>query len=491
MQEVRSNPSLQYKVLGFLDDDPKKGGFNIMGAIVLGRGRDAAAIVDRFRKKNVHVDEIVIAMPSASGVAMHQAVANCKAAGVVCKTIPGVSDILTGEVLVRQIRNVKVEDLLGRKPVQLDETLVRASVEGQCVMITGGAGSVGSELCRQIASFAPAKLLIFEMSEAALFHMHRELTLKFPKLCTIPIVGDVKDESSVERAIRHHGVQSIFHAAAYKHVPLMETHLLEAVKNNILGTSTVAKAALYNRVSQFVMISSDKAVNPTSIMGLTKRVAELVVSTLPLPAEGARTKFLSVRFGNVLGSSGSVVPLFEEQIASGGPVTVTHPEMRRYFMTTREAVQLVLQASTMGKGSEVFVLDMGEPVPIVELARNMIRLAGKEPGVDVEIRFVGVRPGEKLFEEVLLDGENILPTYHEKIRIFCGPRKSHIMIENWLVELEALVAAEDDAGVLSHLVELVPEYQPPEQWVDLVRVPDVTKRTHKTAKVAAIHQERS
>jgi FlaA1/EpsC-like NDP-sugar epimerase len=311
--------------------------------------------------------------------------------------------------------------------------------------------------------------VIFEQSEAALFVIHQELIRKYPRLDIVPSVGDIKEYSVVTKVIRTHRIESIFHAAAYKHVPMMEMHLLEAVKNNVLGTGNVARAAYYNQVSQFLMISSDKAVNPTNIMGLTKRVAELIVTAMPLPAEGGATKFCSVRFGNVLGSSGSVVPMFEQQIAAGGPVTVTHPEMRRFFMTVREAVQLVLQASTMGKGSEVFVLDMGEPVKIVELARNMIRLAGREPDVDVEIRFVGIRPGEKLYEEVLVGGENIMPTYHKKIRIFSGARKSANVMENWLSKLEKLIADEDEAGIVTALSQLVPEYQPSAQWADLIQ----------------------
>lgn len=469
LKEIRSNPTLNYQVVGFLDDDTRKTGVNILGTVVLGRGRDAARIIDRAKRKRMPVHEIVIAMPSASGIEMHNALANCRSAGLPCKTIPGVGDLLSGQVLTQQIRNVKVDDLLGRQPVHLDTGLVRAAVEGQNVMVTGGGGSIGSELCRQIASFGPRKLVIFEQSEPSLFYIHQELTRKYPRMNIVPSIGDIKDYGVVTRVIRTHEIESIFHAAAYKHVPMMEAHLLEAVKNNILGTGNVARAAYYNHVSQFLMISSDKAVNPTNIMGLTKRVAELIVTAMPLPSEGGPTKFCSVRFGNVLGSSGSVVPMFEAQIAAGGPVTVTHPEMRRFFMTVREAVQLVLQASTMGKGSEVFVLDMGEPVKIVELARNMIRLAGREPDVDVEIRFVGIRPGEKLYEEVLVDGENIMPTYHKKIRIFAGGRKSANAMENWLSKVEKLVADEDEGGIVTALSQLVPEYLPSSYWSELIQ----------------------
>ena len=463
LKEVRSNPSLGYQVLGFLDDDGKKIGSNLLGVPVLGSGRSACVIVDRFRRRR-EIDEIVIAMPSAGGRAMNEAISNCRAAGVPFKTIPGMAELLSGKVLTSQIRDVSVEDLLGREPVRLDETLIRKSIQGRSVMVTGGGGSIGSELCRQVASFHPERLVILERGETDLFRIHLELSNRYPRLKVVPVIADIREMASVDRAIRRHLVDSIFHAAAYKHVPVMETHLLEAVKNNVLGTCNVVRAARSNRVSDFLMISSDKAVNPTNIMGLTKRVAELVVSSLPTPDERSGTKCVSVRFGNVLGSNGSVVPLFQQQIAAGGPVTVTHPEMRRYFMTIREAVQLVLQASTMGKGSEVFVLDMGEPVHIVNLARNMIRLSGHEPDVEIEIRFTGLRPGEKLFEELALEGESHLPTYHDKIRIFRGARKSEEFMRLWMADLEELVARESEAAVITHLKGLIPEYQPMGEW---------------------------
>lgn len=478
LKEVRTNAAMGYRVVGFLDDDRSKLGTNLQGVQVLGPGRSAPMIVERIRRREA-IDEIVIAMPSAGGRAMNEAISNCRAAGVVCKTIPGMAELLSGKVLTSQIRDVSVEDLLGREAVKLDESLIRESIEGRSVMVTGGGGSIGSELCRQVASFRPMRLVILERGESDLFRIHRELTDKYPHADIVALIADIREMASVEQAIRGHQVNSIFHSAAYKHVPVMESHLLEAVKNNILGTRNVVRAACRNRVSDFLMISSDKAVNPTNIMGLTKRVAELLVSSLPTPDEGSSIKCVSVRFGNVLGSNGSVVPLFQQQIAAGGPVTVTHPEMRRYFMTIREAVQLVLQASTMGKGSEVFVLDMGEPVTIVSLARNMIRLSGHEPDVDVEIRFTGLRPGEKLFEEIALEGESHLPTYHEKIRIFRGPRKGEGFMEGWLDELETLVVREDEEAIVSHLKRLVPEYQPMGRWREALELE--TAQTRSTA----------
>lgn len=468
LKEIRANASLGYQVVGFLDDDRDKRGQNLLGIPVLGSGRSVPVIVERFRRRGSKIDEIVIAMPSASGRSMNEALSNCRAAGVLCKTIPGVGELLSGKVLTSQIRDVSLEDLLGRDPIRLDETLIRTSLEGRCVMVTGGGGSIGSELCRQVAAFQPSRLVIFERAESDLYRIHLELSGKFPDLDIVQQIGDIRELTSIEQTIERYGVQSIFHAAAYKHVPMMEMHLLEAVKNNILGTHNIVEAAYRYGVSDFLMISSDKAVNPTNVMGLTKRVAELIVSSMPTPSEGAATKCVSVRFGNVLGSNGSVVPLFRQQIAAGGPVTVTHPDMRRYFMTIREAVQLVLQASTMGKGSEIFVLDMGEPVSIVSLARNMIRLSGHEPDVEIEIRFTGLRPGEKLFEELALEGESHLPTYHHKIKIFCGSRKEAAPMESWLSELDRLVNEGAEAAVVAHLKSLVPEYQPMGQWREVL-----------------------
>lgn len=457
LREIRSNPSLRLRVLGLLDDDPKKLGMELMGVRVVGRGRDAARMVDRYRRHSDTVHEIVIAMPSASGSAMNDALANCRAAGVPCKTIPGVSELLSGKVLSSQIRDVSVEDLLGRQQITLDESRVRSSIEGKSVMVSGGGGSIGSELCRQIASFHPSRLVIFERAESDLFRIHLELASRNGVTNIIPVIGDIREPGRVQQVIRKYEVNTIYHAAAYKHVPMMEAHVLEAVKNNVIGTYNLVQAASKAGVADFLMISSDKAVHPRSVMGLTKRVAEVIVTAVP--SRPPVTKFVCVRFGNVLGSNGSVVPIFQQQIAAGGPVTVTHPKMKRYFMTIREAVQLVLQASTMGRASEIFLLDMGEPVLIVDLAKNMIRLSGHQPNGDIEIRYTGLRPGEKLFEELALEGENVVPTDHDKIRAFVGPRKPCAEILAWIEELQALVAVEDEPGVLSHMRQLVPEYE--------------------------------
>lgn len=468
VKEIRANAALGYEVVGLLDDDRAKRGNNLLGVPVIGTGREAPVIVDRLRRRHGSPAEIVIAMPSASGRAMNEALSNCRAAGVPCKTIPGVGELLAGNVLTSQIRDVSVEDLLGRDPVKLDQSLIRTKIEGRSVMVTGGGGSIGAELCRQVASFRPSRLVIFERAESDLFRIHLELSQKFPNVEIVQQIADIREPAVVEQAIERHRVDSIFHAAAYKHVPIMESHLLEAVKNNILGTRNIVETAYRCGVRDFLMISSDKAVNPTNIMGLTKRVAELIVSSMPTPSEGAPTKCVSVRFGNVLGSNGSVVPLFRQQIAEGGPVTVTHPDMRRYFMTIREATQLVLQASTMGKGSEIFVLDMGEPVSIVSLARNMIRLSGHEPDVDIEIRFTGLRPGEKLFEELALEGESHLPTYHNKIKIFRGARKEAAHMAQRLSAIERMVEEGVEAALLTQLQMLVPEYRPMGAWREIL-----------------------
>ncbi len=463
VREIHANPRLGYRVIGFLDDDPNKRDAILMGVPVLGTGRDAVRLVERYKKSKRRVEEIVIAMPSVAGrqIKMEGVLANCRAAGVPCKTVPSHGELLSGKVRIGKIRDVSVTDLLEREQIQLDEARIRSGIAGRSVLVTGAAGSIGLELCLQVARLEPRKLVAFDQAETGLFTVEHELRKKFPTLNLVTAIGDIRDADRVNEVIRRHAVDSVFHAAAYKHVPVMEYHVLEAAKTNILGTCNVVQAAFRNRISDFLMISSDKAVNPTSVMGVTKRVAELIVSAMPGgDGVGHATKFVSVRFGNVLGSSGSVVPLFQAQIAAGGPVTVTHPEARRYFMTVKEAVQLVLQASTMGKGSEIFVLDMGEPIRIVDLARNMIRLSGLVPDEDIEIRFVGLRPGEKLCEELITVGENILPTYHDKIKIFQGSRVNLALIESWIARLRALVAQGDEAMVIAHLKKLVPEYQP-------------------------------
>jgi FlaA1/EpsC-like NDP-sugar epimerase len=459
LHEIRSNPSLGYDVVGFLDDEIRKRSLEFMGVRVLGSGREAAQIVDSLRRESRHVEEIIIAMPSATGRQMQEAIANCRGADVPCKTLPGIKQLLAGQVLNKQIRDLSVGDLLGREQVQLDEQKIADKIGGRAVLISGAAGSIGSELCRQIARYKPARLVAFDVAESELYKLELELRDRFPQLKHHIEVGSVCDSERVREVLRLHRIESVFHAAAYKHVPLMEVHVIEAVKNNIVGTWTLLEASRSSGVSDFLMISSDKAVNPVSVMGATKRAAELMVSSTKAPMNA-----VSVRFGNVLASNGSVVPLFQSQIAAGGPVKVTHPDIRRYFMSVPEATQLVLQASAMGRGAEIFLLDMGEPIKIVDLAMNMIRLNGLKPGEDIEIRFTGLRHGERLHEELITGNERLMPTYHPKIKIFRGSVLSRKAVEAWLEDLVQILQLRDPPQVVAHLQLLVPEYRPSALW---------------------------
>jgi FlaA1/EpsC-like NDP-sugar epimerase len=458
-REIRSNNTrLKTRIAGFLDDDERKQGGCLIGTPILGTGREAARLVARFAQQRKPISEIIIAMPSATARQMRAAIAHCRAAGVPFKTLPGLSELLDG-MISPQIREISANDLLGREPVHIDETKIGQAIGGESVLVTGGCGSIGSELCRQLARFAPRKLVIFDQAESEMFMLAMDLRKRHINLNLATEIGDIFRASRVKEAISRHSISSVFHAAAYKHVPLMEENIIEAIENNVIGTYNVARAAHGMGVKNFVLISSDKAVNPTSIMGVTKRVAELIVSSVPLDGSPKTGAFVSVRFGNVLGSAGSVIPIFQRQIATGGPVTVTHPEIRRYFMSISEAVQLVLQASTMAEGSEVFVLDMGEPIRITDLAKNMIRLAGLVPGEDIDIRFTGLRPGEKLFEELQLDGENVLPTPHKKIMRFRSQGLSPRYISRWMERLRILLMQRDSEALKAHLLQLVPEYQ--------------------------------
>ncbi|HXN47311.1 MAG TPA: nucleoside-diphosphate sugar epimerase/dehydratase [Bryobacteraceae bacterium] len=451
VREIRSNSRAAYDVRGFIDDDGAKAGTHVHRVAVLGAGSDLRAIAAR-----TPIDQVLIAIPSASGIQMTAILRHCRDAGLPCQTTPSLGELIERDHLAAQIRDIAVEDLLGRTPICLDESALRARLENAVVVVTGAAGSIGSEICRQAARFGPRSIVGFDAAETPLFHLEREMRAAFPHVLFHPEIGNVQNSARLAELFETYGPSILYHAAAYKHVPMMESSLLEAAENNILGTANVAAAAAEYGIDDFVMISSDKAVRPANIMGLTKRMAELIVASL----QNGATRFVSVRFGNVLGSNGSVIPIFKEQIAAGGPVTVTHPDMQRYFMTIREAVQLVLQASTMGKGGEVFVLDMGQPVKIVELARNLILLSGLRPDDDIKIEFTGVRPGEKLFEELSAYQENTLPTFHEKIKIFAG---APVPAEKMQEELEAvrrLCALRDARGLVLRLKELVPDYCP-------------------------------
>jgi len=451
LREILNNPKLPYRVLGFLDDRLDKKGLEILGTPVLGTGKQIGSLI-----KKHDVQLVFIAIPSANGAQMTRILEAVHAVGVECKTVPGLSEVIQERGLVGQIRDVAVEDLLGRTPARLEEDQIRASIEGNVVMVTGAAGSIGSELCRQIARFQPAGIVGFEMAESALFEIDREMRQTFPNVPFYPEIGSIQNRARIDEVLCQYSPSVVYHAAAYKHVPLMEAHVFEAVENNILGTYNVAMAAAEHGVDDFVMISSDKAVRPTNVMGASKRVAELLLLAL----QNGRTKYVAVRFGNVLGSNGSVIPIFKKQIAAGGPVTVTHPEMRRFFMTIPEACQLVLQSAVIGKGGQICVLDMGEPVKIVDLARNLILLSGLRPDEDIKIEFSGMRPGEKLYEELSNLSEDTAPTMHEKIRIYVGGGMPEGDMLAWLDVLESLCETRDVGQLLVTLKEIVLDYSP-------------------------------
>ena len=457
-KEIHSDPRLKTKIAGFLDDDPHKLGNSLIGIPILGAGRDADRIVARLNHAGRRLSEIIIAMPSATPEQLRRAVVCCREAGLPFRTVPGLAELLQGNINA-QIRDVSPNDLLGRKQVRIDQDRIARSTAGENVLVTGGCGSIGSELCRQIARLAPEKLVVFDQAESEMYMLATELRMTHPGLNLVTEIGDIVRAPRVREVMARHQITIVFHAAAYKHVPLMEENIHEAVENNVVGTYNVVRVAHQAHVKKFVLISTDKAVNPTSIMGVTKRIAELIVSAMPLDGSSAAGAFVSVRFGNVLGSAGSVIPIFRRQIAAGGPLTVTHPDMRRYFMSISEAAQLVLQASTMGERAEVFVLDMGEPVRILDLATNMIRLAGLVPGKDIEIRMTGMRPGEKLYEELQLDNEDMLPTAHEKILRFRSTTADPCYITGWIERLSHLLVNSDCVTLKEHLLLLVPEYQ--------------------------------
>ena len=449
LRELARNPA-GFHVVGLLDDSRDKQGRLVQGLPVLGALDDVAVWA-----KKMEVDDIVLALPSAAHVVRKRITETCAEAGLNVMTIPSLEDLVAGRVSVSSLRRIELDDLLGRDPVQLDDSGLHRLLTGQVVMVTGAGGSIGSELCRQIARFEPAKLVLFEQSELALYAMEQELPQRFPDLKIAPVIGDVKNVVWVNRVMAEHRPAVVFHAAAYKHVPLMENdNAWEAVRNNVLGTQVVAAAAQAHGVGKFVMISTDKAVNPTNVMGATKRLAEMACQAMQQPAG---TRFVSVRFGNVLGSSGSVIPKFQKQIEAGGPVTVTHPEITRFFMSIPEAAQLVLQAGLMGEGGEIFVLDMGEPVRIADLARELIRLSGFSEN-EIRIDYTGLRPGEKLYEELLAADENTLSTPHPKLRIAKARQENG----EWLEHLDQWLACGDlpgDETVKSELACWVPEYK--------------------------------
>lgn len=428
LRELKHHPEAEMVPVGLVDDDPAKQGRSLLGVPVLGGREDIPRLVAAYG-----VEDIIIAIPSAPGRVIRQIVEICRRTPATLRILPSLYELVDGRVSVSRLREVRIEDLLGREPVRVDLAGVAGYLAGKVVLVTGAGGSIGSELCRQIARFAPREIVLLGRGENSIYTVHRELTARYPGVSLRPVIANICDAAAIERIMAACRPEVVFHAAAHKHVPLMEENPGEALKNNVLGTWIVAEAARRAGVEVFVLVSTDKAVNPRSIMGASKRVAEMVVQEL---AGASSTRFAVVRFGNVLGSRGSVVPLFQEQIARGGPVTVTHPEMTRYFMTIPEAAQLIIQAGALAQGGEIFVLDMGEPVRITDLAETMIRLSGYEPGRDIEIVFTGVRPGEKLHEELFTEGERKEATRHE--RIFVARMNGH---ENGGPGLRALLAA--------------------------------------------------
>jgi FlaA1/EpsC-like NDP-sugar epimerase len=440
----------RYRIVGFVDDNPDKLGTFINGYEVLGSCDKIAQIKDAF-----DIEELVIAIPSASQKVRRRIIKLAEEAHIRSRIIPTLAEITSGEAGVSQMREINIADLLSRDEINLDMQLIHSFINNKAVLVTGAGGSIGSELCRQIANLGPRQIILLEQAENPLFHIERELDLTTTDIDIVPVIADVCDRKRMEQVFAEFKPEVVFHAAAHKHVPLMEQNPGESVKNNVFGTACVADAADKFGATHFVMVSSDKAVNPSSMMGCTKRIAELYIQQLN---SRSKTDFITVRFGNVLGSSCSVVPVFQEQIDSGGPITVTHKDMTRYFMTIPEATMLVLQAATMGHGGEIFLLDMGEPVKILDLAMDMIRLNGLEPGVDIKIEFTGIRPGEKLYEELNIAGEDMQPTSHPQVAIWKTATVDSGAINAAFDALHEAVDSGSRANVFEAVRQIVPEF---------------------------------
>lgn len=452
LRSILSSPDSLYFLVGFADDDPAKQGIVIHGVKVLGKIADIPEIV----KRNA-ITEIIIALSSAGSDAIKRAVEGGRSAKVEkIKIIPTIAEVIDGRVSVGDVRDVEVEDLLGRSPVSLDTKSIESFILGKKVLVTGAAGSIGSELSRQTAKFRPSLLLILDQDETGIFNISEELKVKFPRLAVVSLVADIREQKKIRQIFSQFKPDIVFHAAAYKHVALMEKHPEEAIKNNIFGTKNVASAAIDNGAEKFVFISTDKAVNPCSLMGASKRVGEMLCQTLN---QEGKTKFVSVRFGNVLDSRGSVIPIFREQIKRGGPVEITHPDMKRYFMVTSEAVLLVMQASAIGEGGEVFALDMGEPIRILDLAREMIKFSGFEPDIDIPIVFTKPYPGEKFFEEILTAEEGTRTTEHKKVFIANLSDVNRNKLNTKIDKLRNAALSMDREKIIKTFKELIPTFK--------------------------------
>jgi FlaA1/EpsC-like NDP-sugar epimerase len=453
-REIRDNPQLRYKVIGFLDDNPSKIGKTIHGRPVLGIIGDLQSI-----SRHYGAEEVLIAIPSARYQEMRRIVAVCRSSQINFKTVPGMGELINGKVTINAIRDVSYQDLLGRETVHLDKQSIGAYLKGQSVMITGAGGSIGSELCRQICTFAPRVIILYERAESPLYEIDLELKKAFPRIDIVPVLSDIKDKNQLKRTFESFHPQTLFHAAAYKHVPMLEIQPWKAIENNVLGTRCLIEVAEEAGLERFVFVSTDKAVRPANVMGTSKRIAEMITLNQN-HCTRSNIKFMTVRFGNVVGSVGSVIPLFEKQIKNGGPVTVTHPEVTRFFMTISEACQLILQAGAMGTGGEIFILDMGTPIRIQDMARDLIRLSGFEPDEDIKIEYTGLRPGEKLYEELITEGENIVPTDHKNILVLKGGRCNLSILNGHIQELLDIAAKQDENLLRIKLLEIVPEYVP-------------------------------
>ncbi|BDR65191.1 polysaccharide biosynthesis protein [Clostridium tetani] len=450
IKEIKKNTNLNYEIIGLIDDNEEKIGKTINGIKVIGSRRDIINISEE--KK---IEEIILAIPSVDAGTKREIINICKNTKAKLKTLPGIYEIIDGKVSISKIRDVSIEDLLGREEVKLNNDDINKYIKDKVVLVTGGGGSIGSELCRQITKFKPRKLLILDIYENNAYDLQMELNYSNPNLDKEVIIASIREEERLREIFEKYKPEVVFHAAAHKHVPLMENNPAEAVKNNIIGTYNLVKCCHEYKVKKFVQISTDKAVNPTNIMGATKRFCEIMIQAFDTVSE---TEYVAVRFGNVLGSNGSVIPLFKKQIAHGGPVTVTHPEINRYFMTIPEASQLVIQAGGMAKGGEIFVLDMGEPVKINDLARDLIRLSGYEPDIDIRIKYTGLRPGEKLYEELLMDEIALTNTEHDKIYVEKPTENSMRFVEESINEFRYVV--HKDRESIFKLMEIkVPTYK--------------------------------
>jgi len=451
-KEMELHTELNYRPVAFLDDSDYKKGKKVNGIPVLGGIEDVADVVDR-----KSIDEIIIAIPSAKPAVINRIYEQCVKTKCKVKILPSMAQLIDESIMLKRVKDVDIEDLLGREPIVVDLEGIAGYLSGKVILVTGGGGSIGSELCRQIASFGPKKLIMLDNYENGLYDILNELTRKYPELDIIPVIANIREMERLKEIFEEYKPNIVFHAAAHKHVPLMENNPEEAIKNNAFGTWNVAHCADMYKTDRFVLISTDKAVNPTNVMGATKRIAEMIIQALNAKS---KTEFVAVRFGNVLGSNGSVIPLFKKQIEQGGPLTVTHPDVTRFFMTIPEAVQLVIQAGAMAEGGEIFVLDMGEPVKILDLAKNLIRLSGFEPYEDIDIEITGLRPGEKLYEELLLNEEGLQATKHNKIYVVKPLHIDYELLERELDLLKQKVYKSSDSNEIKEFVKvIVPTYK--------------------------------